>query len=302
MIDVHKWFGTVHAVQGLTMSVQPGECVGFLGPNGAGKTTSLEMIEGLQQPTSGTIRLLGKAWDQDAPWLRQQIGLALQETRFEGLVTIEETVDLFRSFYDSPLSTAEVLETVRLSSVRKLRVNGLSGGQRQRLALAVGLVGRPQILFLDEPTSGLDPQSRKALWGILAEFRAAGRTIVLTTHYMDEVEQLCSRILVVNHGKVIANGTASELRAQLGGRQLIEVGTSPGLTQEQAKAFPGVVGVSRQDDRFQLMVDDARPTLAAIVAWASRPGQHLLHLAVRETSLDDVFIGLTRSGGEKPTT
>src|SRR5262249_1980243 len=212
----------VDAVNGLDLEVQTGECFGLLGPNGAGKTTTIEILEGLLAPTSGEVQVLGQRWGQDDNALRQRLGISLQETRLAEKLTVLETLVLFRSFYHRGQEPAAVLEYVRMSEKANAYVGKLSGGQRQRLAVACALVGDPELLFLDEPTIGLDPHARRQLWDILRNFRAQGRTILLTTHYMDEAERLCDRVAIVDKGRVIAQGTPAELIAQLGGDHLIE--------------------------------------------------------------------------------
>src|SRR6266545_4727713 len=201
----------VDAVNGLDLEVRAGECFGLLGPNGAGKTTTIEILEGLLPATSGEVEILGRRWGDDDDALRQRLGITLQETRLAEKLTALETLTLFRSFYRQGRPPAAVLEEVSLTEKANAYVGKLSGGQKQRLAVACALVGDPELLFLDEPTTGLDPQSRRALWDILRTFKVRGRTILLTTHYMDEAERLCDRVAIIDHGKVIALGTPAEL-------------------------------------------------------------------------------------------
>src|SRR5438067_353048 len=210
--DLRKTYdGKVEAVRGLNLEINPGECFGLLGPNGAGKTTTIEILEGLLAPTSGEVEVLGQTWGRDDHRLRQRLGISLQETRLAEKLTVLETLRLFRSFYERGLPAEKVLDQIGLQEKAKSYVGKLSGGQRQRLAVACALVGDPELLFLDEPTVGLDPHARRQLWEILRGFRAEGRTILLTTHYMDEAERLCDRVAIVDHGKVIALGTPNEL-------------------------------------------------------------------------------------------
>ena len=212
---LHKRYGDVVAVDGLSLTVQRGECFGLLGPNGAGKTTTIEILEGLLDPDAGDVEVLGLTWQTDAAELRQRLGIQLQETQLADKLTVAETLRLFRAFYHRGQDVGELLRIVELEGKRDSWVNKLSGGQRQRLALACALAGAPDLLFLDEPTTGLDPQSRRQLWGVLERFRAAGGTILLTTHYMDEAQVLCDRVAIVDHGRVIALGTPQELIAKL---------------------------------------------------------------------------------------
>ena len=212
---LHKRYADVVAVDGLSLTVQRGECFGLLGPNGAGKTTTIEILEGLLEPDQGEVEVLGLRWRTHAVELRQRLGIQLQETQLADKLTVAETIRLFRSFYHRGRTVDDLMQVVELEGKRDSWVIKLSGGQKQRLALACALAGTPDLLFLDEPTTGLDPQSRRQLWGVLERFRAAGGTIVLTTHYMDEAQVLCDRVAIVDHGRVIALGTPQELIAKL---------------------------------------------------------------------------------------
>jgi ABC-2 type transport system ATP-binding protein len=219
--DLHKRYGEVRAVNGLSLAVRRGECFGLLGPNGAGKTTTVEILEGLLQPDAGDVEVLGMRWDQNASELRQRLGIQLQETQLADKLTVLETVRLFRSFYAEGYSVDDVIALVELESKRSSWVSKLSGGQKQRLAIACALVGKPDLLFLDEPTTGLDPQARRQLWDLLQQFRKQGRTILLTTHYMDEAEVLCDRVAIVDRGTVIAEGTPRDLIASIGEARVV---------------------------------------------------------------------------------
>jgi ABC-2 type transport system ATP-binding protein len=211
-----KSYDDVVAVDGLDLEVRYGECFGLLGPNGAGKTTTIEICEGLLARDSGDVVVLGRTWEENAGDLRERLGIQLQDTQLAEKLTVRETIDLFRSFYRRARDANEVIEIVQLGEKRDARVGTLSGGQKQRLAIACALVGDPELLFLDEPTTGLDPQSRRQLWGMIEDFRATGRTILLTTHYMDEAERLCERVAIVDHGHVIALGSPAELIETIG--------------------------------------------------------------------------------------
>jgi ABC-2 type transport system ATP-binding protein len=213
--QLRKTYKDVIAVDGLDLDVHRGECFGLLGPNGAGKTTTIEICEGLNEPDSGDVEVLGRRWSDAATDLRQHLGIQLQETQLSEKLTVVETLRLFRSFYRKGLGPDHAIGLVQLGDKRGARVGSLSGGQKQRLALACALIGDPELLFLDEPTTGLDPQARRQLWDLIVNFKRAGRTIVLTTHYMDEAEVLCDRVAIVDHGKVIALGTPLELMASI---------------------------------------------------------------------------------------
>lgn len=212
---LRKRYTDVVAVDGIDLDVSVGECFGLLGPNGAGKTTTVEICEGLTTPDSGDVVVLGRTWTAHASELRERLGIQLQETQFLDKLTVNETLSLFRSFYREGLAPAEAIDLVRLGEKRSARVRDLSGGQKQRLALACALVGSPELMFLDEPTTGLDPQARRQVWDLVDEFKRAGRTILLTTHYMEEAERLCDRVAVMDHGRVIAQGTPAELAASI---------------------------------------------------------------------------------------
>ncbi len=208
---LRKSYGDVLAVDGLDLEVHAGECFGLLGPNGAGKTTTIEICEGLLERDSGDVELLGLTWERDPQLLKEKLGISLQDTQLSEKLTVSETLKLFRSFYRIGREVGDVIADVQLEEKMNSRVGTLSGGQKQRLAIACALVGNPQLLFLDEPTTGLDPQSRRQLWSLIEKFKSSGRTILLTTHYMDEAERLCDRVAIVDHGHIIAQGSPAEL-------------------------------------------------------------------------------------------
>jgi ABC-2 type transport system ATP-binding protein len=288
-----KRFDDVVAVNGVDLDVPAGACVGLLGPNGAGKTTTVEILEGLQEPTSGSVRVLGRSWADGASEIRARIGVQLQDTQLEGRLTVEETLRLFRSFYPRGISVDEAIRIVQLDEKRRASVKKLSGGQRQRLALATALVGDPELLFLDEPTTGLDPQARRALWEVIEALRGRGRTVLLTTHYMEEAERLCDRVVIVDHGKVVAEGTPAELISRLGGAQLIELSSLPALEPDAWSGVPGLVGVRQNNGAAVLSVKELHLALPAVLAAAQARGSALARLSTRQATLDDVFLSLT---------
>ena len=208
---LRKAYDDVVAVDGLDLQVQTGECFGLLGPNGAGKTTTIEICEGLLPADSGSVEVLGRRWESDARDLRELLGIQLQDTQLSEKLTVDETLTLFQSFYRDARDVGDVIVQVELEEKRHSRVGALSGGQKQRLAVACALVGNPQLLFLDEPTTGLDPVARRQLWDLISKFQSEGKTIVLTTHYMEEAERLCDRVAIVDHGHLIALGTPRDL-------------------------------------------------------------------------------------------
>ena len=290
-----KTYDEVTAVDGLDLEVRAGECFGLLGPNGAGKTTTVEILEGLNAPTAGQVEVLGMRWDRDEHALRQRIGVSLQETHLPDKLTVEEVALLFRSFFSRGRDVSEVLDMVGLREKKKSWVEKLSGGQKQRLTVGCALVSDPDLLFLDEPTTGLDPQSRRQLWDVVQGFKAQGRTVLLTTHYMDEAERLCDRVAVIDRGKVIALGTPAELVASIGGQQVIEVGFENGVALEdgELRNLPGVRRVSRAGGGVSLAVDRLHETLPALLGLAQERRAQLSRLATHHATLEDVFVTLT---------
>jgi len=288
-----KRFDDVVAVAGIDLSIPQGQCVGLLGPNGAGKTTTVEILEGLQTPTEGKVEVLGRTWSTDAESIRARIGLALQETHFEGRLTVKETIRVFRSFYRHGLSVEQAIAHVQLEEKQNTYVNNLSGGQRQRLALAVALVGDPELLFLDEPTTGLDPQSRRALWDVIEGYKQRGKTVVLTTHYMEEAERLCDHVVIVDRGRVVAQGTPPQLIGSIGAEQVVEFSAAPPLSVETLSRIPGVRTVNERNGRVQLSVSGLHIAVPALMSAVEHQGSALLHLSTRQGTLDDVFLALT---------
>jgi ABC-2 type transport system ATP-binding protein len=314
---LRKAFADVQAVDGLDLEVARGECFGLLGPNGAGKTTTIEICEGLTAADEGTVELLGLSWKNGAGQLRQRIGIQLQETQFPEKLTVEETLSLFRSFYHHGISVDESIRTAQLEEKRKSRVGGLSGGQKQRLAMACALVGDPELLFLDEPTTGLDPQARRHLWDLVDALKQAGRTIILTTHYMEEAERLCDRVAIMDHGRVIALGTPQQLIATVGGEDIVEFAVSsqasesrpgaPGpvlgvlinqpvrgvVDPEKLTAIPGVQSHRVDAGLHQLSVSELHTTVPRIFAALAAEGLHLSEFRTHSATLEDVFVRLT---------
>jgi ABC-2 type transport system ATP-binding protein len=295
LVKTYEGKTPVEAVRGLDLEVGSGECFGLLGPNGAGKTTTIEILEGILEPTSGDVEVLGLRWEKDERALRQRIGVTLQETKFTDKLTVEETLRLFGSFYDRGRPPADVLAEVGLGEKRDSWVVHLSGGQRQRLAVAAALVGDPDLLFLDEPTTGLDPQSRRQMWDTLRDLRRRGRTILLTTHYMDEAERLCDRVAVVDQGKVIALGTPAELIRSLGGDHVVEFAVErDGVDLEALRKLPSVRGARQEGDATQLTVGEPHVAIPALLAHLGGEGSRTLSsLSTRHASLEDVFVSLT---------
>ena len=297
---VRKAFADVQAVDGLDLEVPRGECFGLLGPNGAGKTTTIEMCEGLTTPDQGTVEVLGLNWHNGADSLRQRIGIQLQETQFPDKLTVEETLRMFRSFFKRGISVDESIRTAQLEEKRKSRVGGLSGGQKQRLAMACALVGDPELLFLDEPTTGLDPQARRHLWDLVDGLKQAGRTIILTTHYMDEAERLCDRVAIMDHGKVIALGTPQQLIGTIGGEDIVEFAVSGieatghgSVDVAPLLAIHGVQSHRVDAGLHQLSVSELHFAVPRIFAALNQQGLHLSEFRTHSATLEDVFVRLT---------
>lgn len=290
-----KRYGAVTAVAGLDLRVPRGECFGMLGPNGAGKTTTIEMIQGILVPDEGTIEVLGMNWGDHERELRERMGTQLQETRLPEKLTVQEVVTLFRSFYKRGTEVDDVLRTVSLVEKRSAFVADLSGGQRQRLAVACALVCTPDILFLDEPTTGLDPQSRRQLWDVIESFRRSGGTVLMTTHYMEEAERLCDRVAIVDHGRIIAQGSPQELIASLGAEQVVEFALENGtdLTAEMMQDLPGVQQVAHDDGRTRLTVSTVHATVPELMKLLEDRGAVLSELTTHHATLEDVFLVLT---------
>src|SRR5688572_24565691 len=292
---LRKAYKDVVAVEALDLEVRVGECFGLLGPNGAGKTTTIEICEGLLTPDAGTVEVLGMQWAQAGNALRSRLGIQLQETQLAEKLTVEETVRLFRSFFDSGRTVEQVIGLVQLDEKRTARVGTLSGGQKQRLAVACALVGDPDLLFLDEPTTGLDPQSRRQLWDIIDRFRSEGGTTVLTTHYMDEAERLCDRVAIVDHGKVIALGTPRELIASLGAGHVIEFALdgSGAIDEATLAGIAGVKSARRAGGTWALQVGAAHETIPVLLGTLASRRLPLTELRTHSPTLEDVFVTLT---------
>ncbi len=292
--DLKKSYKDVVAVNGLDLEVHPGECFGLLGPNGAGKTTTIEICEGLTEPDSGVVEVLGMQWATKAPELRQRLGIQLQETQLSDKLTVLETAQLFRSFFREGPTAEDAISLVQLQEKRDARVGNLSGGQKQRLALACALVGNPDLLFLDEPTTGLDPQARRQLWDLITQFKKDGRTIVLTTHYMDEAQQLCERVAIVDHGKAIARGTPRELVASIGVEHVVQFSVGgETLDLGPMERLPGVSSARIDGDTAQLQVTQLHEAVPALLSELARQGRPLTELSTHSATLEDVFVSLT---------
>lgn len=286
----------VEAVRGVSFEVKTGECYGVLGPNGAGKTTTIEILEGLLDATSGSAEVLGMRWGRDDDAIRQRIGVSLQETQLSDRLTVYETLQLFRSFYADGISSELAMDRVSLGGKRKAWVKNLSGGQKQRLAVATALVGNPDLIFLDEPTTGLDPTSRRELWEIIESFKAAGKTVLLTTHYMEEAERLCDRVAIFDGGEIITQGTPRDLIRSLGAEHVIEFATDGALGEGELRtleAIESVHDVQRLNDGYRISLGHPHEVLPKLMEALSQFKIAMTGLNTRSASLEDVFVAKT---------
>ncbi len=293
--DLRKRYKDVVAVDGIDLDVARGECFGLLGPNGAGKTTTIEICEGLTAADSGDVEVLGMRWADDALALRQRLGIQLQDTQLTDKLTVLETLRLFRSFYERGAAPEDVMSLVQLDEKRNARIAALSGGQKQRLALACALVGDPELLFLDEPTTGLDPQARRQLWDLIEEFKRTGRTIVLTTHYMEEAERLCDRVAIMDKGRVIALATPPQLIASIGANHLIEISTGGAhpLDPDTFRKMDGVRDARAENGSLRIQAVDLHRVLPALLEDLRRLDVPVTELRTHSATLEDVFVSLT---------
>ncbi|MFI5167203.1 MAG: ATP-binding cassette domain-containing protein [Thermoanaerobaculales bacterium] len=289
-----KRYEDVVAVAGVDLEVRNGECFGLLGPNGAGKTTTVEILEGLTRPDAGEVVVLGRHWGTAADHaLRERLGVQLQETQLGEKLTVAETLRLFASFFTQPQPLATVLAAVELEEKQDARVGKLSGGQKQRLALGCALVSNPELLFLDEPTTGLDPQARLKVWEVVEEFKAAGGTVLLTTHYMEEATRLCDRVAIMDHGKIIALDTPIRLVASLGVEQIVELSVRVEIDPAEFAVLPGVSGVVRKNGAYRLSVSAIGAALPALLDRLQSRGVAIESLTTHQATLEDVFVNLT---------
>jgi ABC-2 type transport system ATP-binding protein len=289
-----KRYGDVEAVRGVSFTVAEGEVFGLLGPNGAGKTTTVEILEGLRTLDSGKVSVCGLDPQRDSTALKNEIGAALQCTSLPDKLKTFEALQLFSSFYSRRRDPEELLNRFGLKEKRHTFYSKLSGGQKQRLALAMALVNNPRVLFFDEPTAGLDPQVRREIYDIIDELRREKKTIVMTTHYIEEAERLCDRVAIVDAGKIIAMGTPREIQARTLGQSYIDIRT----TQPMPADVPGFQESSKHvlnADRTQMTVYSTRParTLPELVKWIDQHGIDLEDIHLKRPTLEDVFIELT---------
>ena len=288
-----KRYDDVQAVAGIDFDVFGGEIFGLLGPNGAGKTTTVEILEGLRAPDGGEVSVLGIDAARHADALKPRIGVSLQTAALYPKLTVTEVLDLFRSFYPRSRSTADLIDALELGERRHAQTRALSGGQRQRLAVALALVNDPELIFLDEPTTGLDPAARRSLWDLVLKLKADGRTVLLTTHYMEEAELLCDRLAIMDHGRILELGTVDELVSKRFHDRAVRFDRVDGLTHEELAALPAVSSVQDDADEVLLYTPDVGATIGALLALADARGLEPTNLAIRRPTLEDVFLDLT---------
>ena len=288
-----KRYGDIDAVAGIDFHVARGEIFGLLGPNGAGKTTTVEILEGLRAPDGGEVEVLGVDVRQHADALKPRIGVSLQTAALYPKLTVTEVIDLFGSFYPSSRPTAELIDALELGERRDAQTKVLSGGQRQRLAVALALVNDPELVFLDEPTTGLDPAARRSLWDLIRGLQDAGRSVLLTTHYMEEAEILCDRLAIMDHGRILELGTVDELISKRFHERAVRFDRVETLDAAELERLPAVVSIAVDDDEMLLYTADVGATIGALLALADARGVDLQNLAIRRPTLEDVFLDLT---------
>ena len=298
VIDVQnlvKNYGEIRAVAGISFQVKTGETFGMLGPNGAGKTTTSEIIEGLRDADSGSVSVLGMDISKVPARIKQRIGIQLQAPSLLPLVSVQEILDLFSSFYERSLPVNDIMELLALTESRKVLVKNLSGGQQQRLSVAMALINDPDIAFLDEPTTGLDPQARRGLWAVIEDMHSKGKTVFLTTHYMEEAERLCDRVAIVDQGQIIAMDSPRKLVEHYFNESAIQFELDPPPPEVVLQSFPGATQVMVSGNEVIVYSSNIPATMSAILKYAEKIDitDKLKNLYVREATLEDVFLKLT---------
>ena len=292
-----KRYGELVALNEIDFDARRGTCLGVLGPNGAGKTTAIEILEGLKAPDAGHVEVLGRRWADSPREIQERIGVQLQETEFQDKLTVFELLRLFRSFYRDGGDIEEVIRTIGLEEKRKSWVKALSSGQRQRLAVGCALLNKPEILFLDEPTTGLDPQARRRLWDVIETFKAAGGTVVLTTHYMEEAERLADDLIIIDHGRVIASGSPASVIASLQAESVVQFSLAEGvrdaLSDDDLGNLDGVNGVRHDGSHITLSVARTQVAIAGLFGLLATRNLVLDDLNTHRPTLEDVFVSLT---------
>ena len=294
---LHKSYGENEAVRGIDFEVAAGEVFGFLGPNGAGKTTTIEILEGYRERSAGEVSVLGVDPGSPTRAWRNRVGLVLQECELDPLWTVEEAVSLFACFYRRPRPVAETIELVGLGDKRDARVGTLSGGQKRRADVAIGIVGDPDLIFLDEPTTGFDPSARRDAWNMIEGLRALGKTVFLTTHYMEEAQHLADRVAILREGRIVAQGRTEELGEKLGRRTVIGFTLSDGLGVDEVRARVSAP-VALSGNQVEIETSEPQGDLYRLLGLAEERGATLAELEVRRPTLEDIFLDLTGGEGE----
>ena len=288
-----KSYGDIKAVSDISFSVARGEVFGMLGPNGAGKTTTVEIIEGLRMADEGEVHVLGIDAARDTGSIKEHIGVQLQSPALFPLMSVQEVIGFFGSLYKKSIPTSEIIELVVLEEAKKVLVKNLSGGQQQRLSVALAFVNDPDIIFLDEPTTGLDPQARRTMWEMIESFRKKGKTIFLTTHYMEEAERLCDRVAIMDHGKIIALDSPQHMIEQNFRESAIQFKMKKAPEQSVLAALKGVTHLVIDEEDITIYSENIPATIAALLDIATHNGTDLSDLFVRQATLEDVFLKLT---------
>ncbi|HEV2424039.1 MAG TPA: ABC transporter ATP-binding protein [Terriglobia bacterium] len=290
---LRKSYGEVEAIRDISFEIREGEVFGLLGPNGAGKTSTIEILEGLRQPDAGTVRVCGLEPARESQQLKQRIGAQLQNTILPDKITVEEALRLFASFYERTIAVDDLMERFGLGEKRRAYYETLSGGQKQRLALALALVNTPELVLLDEPTAGLDAMVRRDIYALIEQLRAEHRTVLLTTHYIEEAERLCDRVAIVDHGRIVALGTPRELVRKSGEGARIEVRLEKPASAGRLRGLDAVLECAERDGAYFLRVDPVAKAVVALVHMIETEGNTLVDLHITRPSLEDVFVEMT---------
>jgi ABC-2 type transport system ATP-binding protein len=290
---LRKSYGEHEAVRGIDFEVAAGEVFGFLGPNGAGKTTTIEILEGYRERSDGEVSVLGVDPGRPTRAWRNRVGLVLQECELDPLMTVREAISLFARFYEAPRPVEETIELVGLGDKRDARVDTLSGGQKRRADVAIGIVGDPDLIFLDEPTTGFDPTARRDAWNMIEGLKELGKTVFLTTHYMDEAQHLADRVAILRDGRIVAHGRTEELGANLGRSTVIGFTLTDGLGAEDVRSRVSAP-IEISGNQVEIETDQAQADLYRLLRLAEERGAELHELEVRRPSLEDIFLELTR--------